>query len=90
MCPVFVPATLLSCLKGLGMEYSVYSVRRAIMATAEAMTTPGADPFAVGSGMLRVSRLAWVGDTLNLILSARLADITDAHRSQTTRFRSLV
>ena len=51
-----VSATLLSCLKGLGMEYSVYSIRRAIMATAEAMTTPGADPFAVGSGMLRVRR----------------------------------
>ncbi|XP_043246717.1 tripeptidyl-peptidase 2-like [Amphibalanus amphitrite] len=49
-------ATLLSCLKGLGMEYSVYSVRRAIMATAETMNTPGADPFAVGSGMLRVDK----------------------------------
>ncbi|XP_037075025.1 tripeptidyl-peptidase 2-like [Pollicipes pollicipes] len=49
-------ATLLSCLKGLGMEYSVYSVRRAIKATAVPLTSPGADPFAAGSGMLRVDK----------------------------------
>ena len=50
------------------MEYSVYSIRRAIMATAEAMTTPGADPFAVGSGMLRVSWWETLGKPGALLL----------------------